>query len=152
MQSGRAKRHNGRGSQCQSMAKALEIKGTKKAGYEEYENTPSANNDNEPTPRHRQNPNIVKDPIIVKAKGVGKIGSSRDAGHGEAPTTNVKRTRICRICHRVGHDARNREKRPPSRRQHLRPSSSTISSYQMTGAFAFNASTQDSFHSSEFMS
>ncbi|PON94763.1 LOW QUALITY PROTEIN: hypothetical protein TorRG33x02_095460 [Trema orientale] len=100
----------------------------------EYENAPSTNNDMLLLPTMTMNllqgigkTLHCKGSNNCQSKGY-QIVSSRDAGHGEASATNVKRTRICRICHGVGYDARNCEKSPPSRRQHLRPSSSTISS------------------------
>ncbi|PON52480.1 hypothetical protein PanWU01x14_208780 [Parasponia andersonii] len=73
-----------------------------------FERSSASNNNSSRTPgNYRSNPNIVRDPIIVKTKGSAHQRSIRDGMHVDAPVGTVKRQRICRIYYGIGHDARN---------------------------------------------
>ncbi|PON35103.1 hypothetical protein PanWU01x14_338830 [Parasponia andersonii] len=120
----------------------------------QYENISSSTNDNDSTSElYHQNTNIIKDSLVVKTKGSAYVGTSRDFMHGSSSMANVKRTKICHICHGIDHDPRNCEKRPPILRHQLWPTSSNTASTQERGTtpnYTMNYSTQDSYQSSDF--
>ncbi|PON56561.1 hypothetical protein TorRG33x02_296110 [Trema orientale] len=110
----------------------------------EYEQIPLRSNDDHVILcRHCDNPNIIRDPVKVKTKGLRHIGLSADGVHRARSSGTVKKTRLCRICYGVSHDARNCQSRP----MHIsneRPSTSNNASGIATGTshkFMMNEST-----------
>ena len=71
----------------------------------------SNHNSNEHTSSYRNNPNIIKDPIIMRTKGASNSGITREPMNGESSVGSVRRARKCAICNGVGHDAHNRIER-----------------------------------------
>ena len=122
-----------------------------------FENMPTQNEDSQgPVRGHRHNPNIIRDPRIVKTKGSGNQTGRRDGVPMEGPIGTVRRPRICNICKGVGHDARNCLQRPRVPRNRAGPSSSHTASNPGEGSvsqydYMDDHSTQDSFHSIDFM-
>ncbi|PON83853.1 hypothetical protein TorRG33x02_204040 [Trema orientale] len=90
-----------------------------------FETNSASNNNSQQTPgNYRSNPNIVRDPIIIKTKGSAHQGSIRDRMHIDTPVGTVKRSRRCRIYYGIGHDARNFIERDRARSSREGPSSS----------------------------
>ena len=54
---------------------------------------------------HRQNPNIIRDPRVVKTKGSCNQAVRRDGVPIEGPIGTIRRAKIYGICKKVGHDA-----------------------------------------------
>ena len=67
----------------------------------------SNHNSNYCTSSYHNNPNIIKDLVIVRTKGVGNSGITRKPMDGEGLVGTVKRARKWAICNGVGNDTRN---------------------------------------------
>ncbi|POO00525.1 hypothetical protein TorRG33x02_035990 [Trema orientale] len=111
-------------------------------------------NDDQVIPgRYRDNPNIIKDPVTVKTKGSGYIGSSTDGILRPGSSGTVKKSRLCRIYYGVNHDARNCQSR--SMRKSNGGASTSYNASDVATAnshdYMINDSTQDSIHSTDFI-
>ncbi|PON48695.1 hypothetical protein PanWU01x14_235720 [Parasponia andersonii] len=122
-------------------------------------NSTNNNHTQRASTNYKSNPDIVRDSIVVRAKGTSYVGSLRDRVHAHAPIGPVKRARLCPICYGVGHDACNCSERDRVRRSRGGTSSINATFDQEQAARVHGAiglanmidSTQDFINTSNFM-
>ncbi|KAM6547389.1 hypothetical protein CsatB_019065 [Cannabis sativa] len=102
---------------------------------------------------HQDNPNIVRDSINVKTKGMGNQQGGRSDGNDNE---SGKKERECKICKGTGHNLLTCPQRPQTMHHKQIASSSRRASplshggsieHSQTSSFMYDDSTQDSLHS-----
>ena len=62
-------------------------------------------NNNSSLSRHQNNPNIIKDPVVMRTNGSSNSRHTREDSHADALIGIIRRPRICRTSSGFGHDA-----------------------------------------------
>ncbi|KAM6583260.1 hypothetical protein CsatB_010262 [Cannabis sativa] len=118
---------------------------------EEFEMSSNPEGETPQLGRYRNNPNIIKDPEVVRTKGTG---NPREGPNGEQIPRN---SRHCRICRSSGHDYRrctNRQQNTGSQGQqsaHNQPTTDSFNEHSNAYLSEPPSSTQESYYGHSYI-